>query len=252
MDLYLDSIIKFIKDNNLFFYEKISDFYIENIFQDNRGEREIFISINEYNCRYNACLIYTILNFIEIKNIKINDIISDEYYSDFQKIVISNFSNPFFQDSFTTEQIYILKKYNNINNNNNKENCIIIFLFELEESYTVSHMVSLIKDTMIDSYRNINYKRSLELRTITSLDNILNEGDKTHHNIIDSYVLFIPYSYLKTKLVGEVTNSIPSINYLKKLKTSNVRKRYEKSRRGGKRKTKKKYNKKKNTKKRRH
>ena len=77
----INSIIFFIKENNDFFYKKIGDFYFDNYFQDNRGEREIIVSINIFNCRYNACLIYTILNFVKNNNIvNINDLILDNNF----------------------------------------------------------------------------------------------------------------------------------------------------------------------------
>jgi len=255
----INEIIEFIKTNNDYFYEKIKDFYYKKYFQDIRGERGILISINNSNCRYNACLIFTILNFIKINNININDIL-DINYSEFQILLISNFLDPFFQDPFNEDQIKLLKKFDNIDEFNEY---IIIFLFELEETYNVSHMINLIKEDnknlLIDSYGSIDYKRVLESRTIENIDekDILNRDDEKHHKTIDSYILFIPYFYIESILKNKITKSTPKspakeqnkkslINYSKILKTSNVRQRYGKkpskiiSRGGKKNKTKKK------------
>lgn len=248
----INEIVEFIKTNNDYFYEKIKDFYIEKYFQDIRGERGILISINNSNCRYNACLIFTILNFIKINNININDIL-DIHYSEFQILLISNFLNPFFQDPFTEDQIDILKKFNNINEYNEY---IIIFLFELEETYNVSHMINFIKEDnknlLIDSYGNIEYKRVLESRSVTPFDEtkILNQYDEKYHKTIDSYILFIPYFYLEGILKKKITESTPTSvkqsanllskspvkkqnqkslrNYLKLLDFSKVRQKYGK------------------------
>jgi len=200
----MENIIEFIHENRSFFYEEIQTYYRNYYFKDNRGERLILSSINDSNCRYNACLLYCISYLRRYKSIKIEDILTT--YSDrFINFVIHIFKTSFFQDDFTEDDLELL--FEGRESKNSDEN-VIMYLFEDETFYGISHIMTYVKEgnhiLLIDAYGTNKYKRPLEIRKVNELncsaylpkDNCLDKDDIPYHYTKDAIIYQLPYEYL--------------------------------------------------------
>lgn len=200
----MENIVEFIRENRSFFYEEIQTYYKENYFKDDRGERQILISINDSNCRYNACLLYCISYLRRYKNIQI-EVILTTYSDRFINFVIHIFKNSFFQYDFTEDDLELL--YEGRESKNSDEN-IIMYLFEDETFYGISHIMTYVKEgnhnLLIDAYGTNKYKRPLEIREVDVLncsaylpkDNCLDKNDIPQHSTKDAIIYELPYDYL--------------------------------------------------------
>ena len=163
-------IIQFIKSNPVFFYKNISDFYMKNMFDDRVtdgvSQRAVFLGMNEGNCRYNSCLLFTIIMFMKSRHLTIEELIKESNYIDFIELLCNNFSNGFFHICFQCEK----KEEINISDNNYY---IIRIVGVLDGHLQIKHMCVLFKNIdkffILDAYaNNKGYKRGLEYREIKS------------------------------------------------------------------------------------
>lgn len=227
----MENIVNFIKKNRSFFYEDVQSHYRQNYFKDNGEERHVLLSINDSNCRYNACLLYSITYLRRHKNIRTEAILTT-YSERFLNFVIRIFTNAFFQDSFTEGELEVFEEHSR-----DFEESIIMYLFEDETFFSISHMMTHVEEgnrnLLIDAYGNGNYKRRLEIREFDKLkcsaylpkDECLNKADIPHHSTKDAILIELPYEYLEQILKpGEIYKQVLG-GRKKKIVKSHIKKR---------------------------
>jgi hypothetical protein len=147
-DTPIKGMIRTILSNKNIFYANIDSFYRKNIFQDIDGERAISAGFNEYNCRYNACLLYCINTYCRDKPVDsdtLNTLSEGGDYTKFYKFVISVFSLPFFQDTDNRSEDELKKTYGQHSKYvDGKQHLCVLWANNKQGNLVADHMLNII------------------------------------------------------------------------------------------------------------